>query len=111
MIFIDMSRTVGQMLKEKSIVHSDFFLQDKDFNYIKILTEVWVCEVFICLVHVFRYWKDKIFPSAKYITGEGHEMICPGDQKMELYELLQAAFRSPTEETYEVKLLSGLAHI
>jgi hypothetical protein len=82
--------------------------QDKDFNYIKILTEVWICEVFLCLVHVYRYWKEKILPSAKVVGIDGSEMVCPGDQKKELYQLLQVIFRSPTEEIYEVKLLTGL---
>ena len=36
---------------------SFFLLQDKDFSYVHILTEVWVCRIFLCIIHVARYWK------------------------------------------------------
>ena len=74
---------------------------DKDFSYIKILTEVWICEIFICLVHVFRHWKDKILPSAMIVRDDGSESLCPGSDKKDIYRLIEETFRSPTEDIYE----------
>ena len=65
---------------------------------------MWVCEIFLCLVHVLRYWKDKILSSAKSITDSGSERVCSGEDKKAIYQLLQAVFRSPTHELYEVFL-------
>ena len=60
-----------------------------------------MCEIFLCLVHVFRYWKVKILPSAKIVSDNGSESLCPGSDKKEIYKLIEETFRSPTEEIYE----------
>ena len=37
---------------------------DKDFSYKKELELVFTCIVLLCLVHVSRYWREKMLPSA-----------------------------------------------
>jgi hypothetical protein len=50
---------------EEDVGGTLYFGVDKDFNYIRCLNNIFCCVIFLCMVHVTRYWKKKILPSAK----------------------------------------------
>jgi hypothetical protein len=71
------------------------FFVDKDFDYIDVLDTTFPgCHVFLCSVHVYRYWREKVLPSSKMST---RDMV----DKVEIINLLKLLRDSPTEEIYE----------
>ena len=67
-----------------------------------MVAEVWTCEIFLCLFHVFRYWKENILCSAKKMGYDGNEVMCSGDEKSELFNKIYTTYKSPTHDIYEV---------
>ena len=51
---------------------------DKDFSSKKELELVFTCIVLLCLVHVSRYWREKMLPSAIEIKEDGSQVGLSG---------------------------------
>ena len=83
-----------------------FFFCDKDWDYVELLEVIFWCIVFLCSIHCFRYFKDKVFNGkAFWENGEPLSHI----KKAELLEQIKLVRDSPSEDLYierEEKLLS-----
>ena len=82
MAFLKHSLTLLGLNVEGSLI---FFL-DKDFDYISVLEELFPnCLVFLCAIHVYRYFKDKV------LTGKSRwdkgTFLCGGDKDTLLKQL------------------------
>ena len=71
------------------------FLVDKDFDYLETLRIIFPgSKIFLCGVHVYRYWKEKVLPSSKMSDGNSVE-------KVDIINQLKMLRDAPSEELYE----------
>ena len=84
------------------------FLVDKDFDYLETLRIIFPgSKIFLCGVHVYRYWKEKVLPSSKMSDGNSVE-------KVDIINQLKMLRDAPSEELYQQrreKLLEMTEHL
>ena len=67
----------------------------KDFDYIDVLRSIFHgCNIFLCSVHVYRYFREKVLPSSKMTTGEAVD-------KVTIVNNLKNMRDAPTEDIYD----------
>ena len=84
----------------ESQVGKFFFFCDKDFQYINVLEELFDCIVFLCSIHVFRYFKDKVFNGKAFWEGGEEPIPLSPDEKGQVLQQIKLIRDSPSEELF-----------
>ena len=58
-----------------------------------------MCIVLLCSIHIFRYWKDKILPSARSYEDD-KQVTLDGEVKASIYGQIKDLSSSPTEDIF-----------